>query len=77
MLTVSIHEAKTHLSSLIDVIGRTGEKIIIQRHGKPVAELAMIPVRSRLKTDPALRNITINYDPTESTEDEWESGEHV
>ena len=73
MLSFSIHEVKTHLSSLIDTIGRSGEKIIIERHGKPVAELTRISMKSRLKTDPALSNITISYDPTETTEDEWES----
>lgn len=77
MLTISLHEAKTHLSSLIDSIERSGERIIIERHGKPVAELSRISSKSRLKTDPRLKNIAINYDPIEPTEDEWESGEHV
>lgn len=38
MKTVNIHEAKTHLSRLIeDVSG--GEEVIIARNGKPVARL--------------------------------------
>ncbi|MEP9383978.1 type II toxin-antitoxin system prevent-host-death family antitoxin [Nocardioides sp. KR10-350] len=36
--TVNIHEAKTHLSRLIERVER-GETVIIARAGKPVAEL--------------------------------------
>ena len=38
MDTVNIHEAKTHLSRLIDRIAQ-GEEIIIAKAGKPVARL--------------------------------------
>ena len=38
MLQVNIHDAKTHLSHLIDKT-LSGEEIIIVRHGKPVARL--------------------------------------
>jgi prevent-host-death family protein len=40
--TVNIHEAKTHLSRLIDEVGE-GREIVIARAGKPVARL--VPVR--------------------------------
>ncbi|MGL5911028.1 MAG: type II toxin-antitoxin system Phd/YefM family antitoxin [Phycicoccus sp.] len=36
--TVNIHEAKTHLSKLIERV-EAGETITIARNGKPVAEL--------------------------------------
>ncbi len=38
METVNIHEAKTHLSRLIERIAQ-GEEIIIAKAGKPVARL--------------------------------------
>jgi prevent-host-death family protein len=38
MQTVNIHEAKTHLSRLIERIAQ-GEEIIIAKAGKPVARL--------------------------------------
>ena len=38
MKTLKLHEAKAHLSELVDAAIR-GEEIIISRHGKPVAKL--------------------------------------
>jgi antitoxin (DNA-binding transcriptional repressor) of toxin-antitoxin stability system len=46
MRSVGVLEAKTHLSSLIEEIGRDGEDIVITRHGKPVASLSRPPVQS-------------------------------
>lgn len=43
MTTVNIHEAKTHLSRLIEKVG-AGEEVVIARAGKPVARL--VPVGS-------------------------------
>lgn len=37
--TVNIHEAKTHLSRLIEAVER-GEEVVIARAGKPVATLS-------------------------------------
>lgn len=37
-MLVNIHEAKTHLSRLIERVGR-GEEIVIGKAGKPVAKL--------------------------------------
>jgi prevent-host-death family protein len=42
--TVNIHEAKTHLSRLIERV-ETGEEVVIARAGRPVARL--IPFRAR------------------------------
>jgi prevent-host-death family protein len=39
--TVNIHEAKTHLSRLLDKVAR-GEEVIIAKAGKPIARL--VPV---------------------------------
>ncbi len=41
---VNVHEAKTHLSRLLDRVSQ-GEEIIIARAGKPAARL--VPVREQ------------------------------
>ncbi len=66
MITANMHEAKTRLSELVAAVER-GETVIIQRHGKPVAELHPYkpPVRD-LTPDPALRVVYApGYDPAE------------
>jgi prevent-host-death family protein len=69
---VNIHEAKTKLSALLAEIEKTGEKVLICRHGKPVADLVPHRKRSRLEPHPVMRKVRIDYDPTEPlAEDEW------
>jgi prevent-host-death family protein len=46
METVNIHEAKTHLSRLVQRV-EAGEEIVISRAGKPVARL--VPLAQQLK----------------------------
>ena len=41
MTTVNIHEAKTHLSRLVERV-QHGERIVIARAGRPVAMLTPI-----------------------------------
>jgi len=43
MQTVNVHEAKTHLSRLLERV-EAGEEIVLARNGKAVARL--VPVRS-------------------------------
>jgi prevent-host-death family protein len=43
MKTLKLHEAKAHLSELIDAVIE-GEEIIISRHGKPVAKLTGLSI---------------------------------
>ena len=72
MKIVNIHEAKTKLSALLAEVEATGEKVLICRHGKPVADLVPHRQRSRLAPHPVMSNIRINYDPIEPlAEDEW------
>ena len=40
--TVGAFEAKTHLSRLLDAV-QSGERVVITRHGKAVAELSPPP----------------------------------
>jgi len=44
MPNVSVHGAKTQLSKLLDLV-EDGEVVVIERHGRPVAQL--VPVRRR------------------------------
>ena len=41
-VTVNIHEAKTHLSRLVERVAQ-GEDIVIARAGRPVARLVPVP----------------------------------
>ena len=43
MTPINIHEAKTHLSRLLDRVSK-GERIVISKAGKPIADL--VPHRS-------------------------------
>ena len=71
MKTVNTHEAKTHLSRILEEVEK-GEVYIISRNGVPVAELRKRTSRPRSQTDPIISRLQINYDPSEElNEDEW------
>jgi prevent-host-death family protein len=42
MKTVNVHEAKTHLSRLLEEV-EAGHEVVIARGGRPVARLAPLP----------------------------------
>jgi prevent-host-death family protein len=44
MQTINIHDAKTHLSRLLEEVA-AGEEIIIAKAGKPMAKLVPIPAK--------------------------------
>ena len=46
MVTVNVHEAKTHLSRLLAQV-EAGEDVMIARNGKPVAKLVLINQRGK------------------------------
>lgn len=77
MITASMHEAKSRLSELVKAVEESREIVILQRNGKPVAEIRPhIPnkiVRRLVKPDPALKvKLAPGYDPAEPlTADEW------
>jgi prevent-host-death family protein len=52
MSTVNVHEAKTHLSRLIETAA-SGETVIIAKAGKPVAKLTAVDAPAR----PAMRRL--------------------
>ncbi len=67
MKTVSVLEAKTHLSALLEAV-RRGEEVVITRRGEPVARLcAVAPARvarepGDLRKRPGWENFV--YDPS-------------
>ncbi|MFW5785840.1 MAG: type II toxin-antitoxin system Phd/YefM family antitoxin [bacterium] len=71
MKVVNTHEAKTHLSRILDEV-ESGEVYVITRNGKPIAELRKRRATKRTEPDPVLAQIQIDYDPAEElTTDEW------
>ncbi|HTV12977.1 MAG TPA: type II toxin-antitoxin system prevent-host-death family antitoxin [Acidimicrobiales bacterium] len=40
--SVGVHEAKTHLSRLLDAVA-SGEEVVITRRGEPAARLVAVP----------------------------------
>ena len=72
MPTLSVHEAKAKLSSVLLAVEKTGETVVICRHGKPIADITPHRQRSRMKRHPVMSRIKLHYDPTEDIEtDAW------
>lgn len=73
MKTVSVHEAKTHLSRLLER-AHAGESVVISKNGKPYARLC--PLEPPPRRRPGLLVGTVDdsfFDPLPSDELEaWE-----
>lgn len=73
MKSLNVDEAKTKLSSVLTQIETRGEKFLICRNGKPIADLVPHVKKSRLKTDPLLRKVKISCDLTKPlSEEDWD-----
>jgi prevent-host-death family protein len=59
MTTVNVHEAKTHLSRLLERV-EAGEEIVIARNGKPIARLG--PLAAAEPRQPGLLRGLLNVD---------------
>jgi len=62
--TVNIHEAKTHLSRLLEEV-QSGEEIVIARAGRPVARLAPLSEAGEARQAGALRGrlwLAVDFD---------------
>lgn len=74
MTRFNVHQAKTHLSELLQRVEK-GEEILICRNGVPVADLVPHRPRNRLAPDPYLSQVQVRCDLTRPlTEDEWPEG---
>lgn len=62
MRTVNVHEAKTHLSQLLEAV-EAGEEVVIARAGKPVARLTPLRrVKRRLGALEGRFDVPSNWD---------------
>lgn len=59
--TVNVHEAKTHLSRLLERVER-GERIVIARSGRPIAVLTALDARPPEPRSPGHEPIVIGPD---------------
>jgi prevent-host-death family protein len=66
--TVNIHEAKTHLSRLVERV-ESGEEIVIARAGRPVARLVAYRARTAPKAPGAWKG-RVRLAPDFDTPDE-------
>ena len=73
MRLVNIHDAKTHLSSLLNQVEKQGVTVRICRSGKPIAEIVPLDKKvDPLKQHKSIKNIKIKMnimDPLE--EEDW------
>ena len=58
MITVGAYEVKTNLSKLLDKVTK-GERIVITRHGNPVALLSPSTSMHKKKVDEVIKDIII------------------
>ena len=76
MISINIHEAKTHLSAVLARVEREGETAVVCRNGHPVADIVPHKHVDRRVPHAVMCRIRINYDPTEKlAEDEWPAAE--
>jgi prevent-host-death family protein len=73
METISIHKAKASLSGLISIVEKQGERVVLCRYGKPVAEIIPFRQRKRSQPDPKLSQLNYSGDLTEPTLSEWQN----
>jgi prevent-host-death family protein len=65
---VNIHEAKTHLSRLVERV-ETGEEVVIARAGRPVARLIPYRPRTRRRTPGLWRGLVRIASDFDATDD--------
>jgi prevent-host-death family protein len=67
--TVNIHQAKTHLSRLVERV-EAGEEVVIARAGRPVARLVPYRARTRPRTPGQWRGLVQLAPDFDRTDDE-------
>lgn len=70
MEPVSVYDAKTHLSRLLDAV-EAGEEVVITRNGRPVARLVRAEPRPRRRfgTLPGVAEVRGDFDDPLSIDD--------
>lgn len=78
MTQVNVHEAKTHLSRLLERV-EDGEEIVIARAGRPIARLVPYGARPAQRTPGAWRGLVVLAPDFDELTDELHAafrGEH-
>lgn len=57
MREVGVLEAKTHFTSLIAEVERTGEEVIVTRHGKAAVRIVPMTATSTVRSQEKLRSV--------------------
>lgn len=71
MTTVNIHEAKTHLSRLLERASK-GERIIIAKAGTPIAELGPLTHRRGIVLGSMEGKLDVDWDALEEADEEMD-----
>jgi prevent-host-death family protein len=71
--TVTSSELKAHASELLDRVARGKERIVITRHGKPVARLVPYSAKRPALFGFARGSITVHGDLLAPIDVEWEA----
>ncbi|SDN71777.1 type II toxin-antitoxin system Phd/YefM family antitoxin [Geodermatophilus sp. DSM 45219] len=64
--TVNVHEAKTHLSRLLEAV-EAGEDVVIARAGKPIARLVAVVARTEPRVPGSWRGRMVIADDFDET----------
>ncbi len=64
--TVNVHEAKTHLSRLLEAV-EAGEDVVIARAGEPIARLVAVSARTQPRTPGSWRGRLVIADDFDQT----------
>jgi prevent-host-death family protein len=67
--SVNVHEAKTHLSRLIERV-QAGEEIVVARAGRPVARLVPYRARTEPRTPGAWRGLVVIHPDFDAINDQ-------
>lgn len=62
---------KAECLSLMDEVARTGQPIVITKHGKPVAQLVPVPAQSESLFGYMKNTLSINGDIVAPVREEW------
>jgi prevent-host-death family protein len=74
MKTVSMHDAKTHLSRLVNE-ALAGEEVVIARHHRPLVRLTVVKDSPSVRSTGGVPGLVLRMDDSfnDSLED-WDSG---
>lgn len=73
-MVIAAGKFKAICLQLMDEVGRTGEEIVITKHGRPVAKLVPVDTESPSRTFGLLSDQTVIYgDITEPSGETWDA----